>query len=137
MREIIFRAKSIDSGEWVQGDLLQYAGTAQIWCETDNGKWNCLVDPATVGQYTGMTDRNGKKIFEGDVLDFINEYRGQNNKWKCVVEFIDGCFVCQFIEKEGHLGDYNYFGSWNVPLVQWWVVGNRWDNPELLKEAQK
>lgn len=132
MREILFRGKTLDGGEWVYGDLLQYAGEAQVWYDTDNGKWNCLVDPATVSQYTGLTDKNGKKIFEGDVLGFINEYRGQNDTWKCVVEVIDGCFVCRYIEKERHLGCYHHFDSWNAPIVKWWVIGNRWDNPELL-----
>ena len=103
-REILFRGKSINNGKWFQGDLLRYAKTAQIWYDTDDGKWNCLVDPATVGQYTGLTDKNGKKIFEGDVLDFINEYRGQNNKWKCVVEFIDGCFDMQIYRERGAFG---------------------------------
>lgn len=131
MREILFRGKRLDNGEWVYGTPIPYKSGTVVMCR--EGQRNENVDHATVGQYTGLTDAHGRKIFEGDVLDFINEYRGQNNKWKCVVEFIDGCFVCRYIEKEGHLGDYNYFGSWNAPLVKWWVIGNRWDNPELLE----
>lgn len=151
MREILFRGKNVDTGEWVYGsftpDLLEvYQNGSDGWLgdwgfikpfgKTKEERLMVQVERDTVGQYTGLTDAHGRKIFEGDVLDFINEYRGQNNKWKCVVEFIDGCFACRFIEKEGHLGDYNYFGSWNVPLVKWWIIGNRWDNPELLEEAQ-
>jgi len=55
----------------------------------------------------------------------------------CTVEFVDGAFVCRYIESEGHLGEYNYFTSWNVPLVQWDVIGNIHDNPELLQEISR
>ena len=125
MREIIFRAKSIDSGEWVQGDLLQYAGTAQIWCETDNGKWNCLVDPATVGQYTGMTDRNGKKIFEGDVV----LKRTYNGKRAFPVTFTDGMFHAGWGG-----GSSTATHAYTLDDRQIEVIGNRWDNLELWEE---
>ena len=67
-REILFRGKTYD-GQWIFGDLMTYADTAQIWEQTENGKWNCFVDPATVGQFTGLVDRNQKRIFEGDVVE--------------------------------------------------------------------
>ena len=103
MREILFRGKRVDTGEWVYGsfvpDLLE--------------------------------------VFEGDILHFINTYRNVNHEWHCTVEFVDGAFVCRYIESEGHLGEYNYFTSWNVPLVQWDVIGNIHDNPELLQEISR
>ena len=142
MHEILFRGQRVDTGEWVFGMLCQYhAGVSAKIAANDFGTYEqgmaYCVNPATVGQYTGLTDRNGVKIFEGDILHFINTYRNVNHEWHCTVEFVDGAFVCRYIESEGHLGEYNYFTSWNVPLVQWDVIGNIHDNPELLQEISR
>jgi uncharacterized phage protein (TIGR01671 family) len=67
MREILFRGKRTDNGEWVYGYYVVQNGSHQIYFDVPGSEWNIWnVDHATVGQYIGETDKNGVKIFEGD-----------------------------------------------------------------------
>ena len=128
MRDIIFRGKRIDNGEWVEGYfvnlwLMHYQKHQPII--TDNSAVSYNVDPSTVGQYTGLTDKNGKKIFEGDIMAFTAygfDYVG-------TVEFTDGSFsiMCEHTSP---------FLDQAVSKHGAYIIGNIHDNPELLKGAE-
>ena len=127
MREILFRGKRIDGG-WIEGDYINWTvGNPEIAVEYNTGhKRSHEVIPETVGQYTGLTDKNGTKIFEGDILEgHLDDYYPDNstivsviwyeNSW-CILE--NGCLPVLMDNT-----DSQYFC----------VIGNIHDNPELLE----
>lgn len=146
MREILFKAKRIDNGEWVEGYLFdngfdgkekkyfiggliieKYNGTA---CD----KWDitgidfCEIDPETLCQFTGLYDKNGKRIWENDIV-FVtdeNDCSGQISTGIGNVIFIEGMWYIDGRPQEG-LYDIN-------KVFQIEVIGNAFDNQELLQE---
>lgn len=121
MREILFRGKRTDNGEWIYGDLRQYAsGVKAIFDYETESRF--FVDENTIGQYTGLTDKNGKKIFEGDIL----KYKSNS---LCRVSYIN----CQF----AMMWELVYRDFSDVYDKDIEVIGNIYDNPELLKECER
>ena len=131
MREILFRGKRIDNGEWVFGSLLAWRdGDTDICCHNsdNNGEMDkVIVRPETVGQFTGLTDKNGKKIFEGDILRF--SYTGKNHgvEGTEAVVFKSGKFG---VEWGWHKELVALDGFANTTIE---VIGNIHDNPDLLE----
>lgn len=117
MREILFRGRDVKRDVWEYGDLLRNAnGKSFIHKEYEGIDIFIEVYPETVGQYTGLTDLNEKEIFEGDIL------KKPNNELTEVVWCEENACFC---------------GSWwdrADGFYECLVVGNRWDNPKLLKE---
>ena len=133
MREILFRGKRKLGNEWIEGSLHteKFADDEEYLCCEIN---QCDVYPETVGQYTGLTDKNGTKIFEGDIV----ESRASDNKedWKrWIVTFYDGsfCFEREISQKRKHKHEQNLLCVDEVKLYGLAVIGNIYDNPELLK----
>lgn len=129
MRKILFRGKVADAKKWIYGDLLQYAGTEQIWEQRDDGKWNCIVDTGTVCQCTNVPDKNGTKIFEGDI---VRRKIFESYIVGVVVWFDIGC--CGFYLK--HENSYYPIGKdeHTGMAADDEVIGNIFENPEMLEE---
>ena len=137
MREIVFRAKRKDNGEWVYGSLLIQAGERINKDELTPAEYrilgcrgeNHLVDPKTVGEYTGLTGGKGTKIFEGDIVKGTSEYFGNSLlNQKAVVLYDRGQFLLAFGEtltECKQLNDFEVVGVWNADVE---VIGNVHDN---------
>ena len=141
MREILFRGKRCDNGEWVQGFYVRADhhwhknGIHKDWIAlgaSANGGWFALhnkyaVKAETVGQFTGLTDKNGKKIFEGDVV--LYPWNDQDKPERFTIKFKDGQFVASPVKETEDYWDF-MVGGYSKEME---VIGNIHDNPELLE----
>ena len=147
MRDILFRGKRKDSGEWIEGRL--FADDVIVPCDQNFIiEANCIyeydkpiigyyIDERTVGKFTGLTDKNGKKIFEGDIIRAITLDTGSEEiAVVCFGNFID--------ENNGdeYIGFYIEFDGIKTTATQLAmeecknrieIIGNIFDNPELLE----
>ena len=142
MREILFRGKSLDFCDWLCGYIRQYQN-GKITIYDFEAKRLRFVDPSTVGQFTGLADKNGKKIFEGDLLNGFEYpfYRSEDNKHNYfaeVVWFDNGAFGLVTHKYPNSrvrgisAGNADYFDE-EFECDNWEVIGNIHDNPELLE----
>ena len=133
MREILFRGKSLKDNEWTEGYYCRYGWTGKekdyIIPDYASALWGVEVDSNTIGQFTGLTDKNGTKIFEGDIVEY--EAGGKLRIGR--VFFSD--FRASFSVTAGKNGSarinndlFNYIQNGNSVTV----IGNIYDTPELI-----
>ena len=133
MREILFRGKRTLNGDWIEGLLWKKKYNdnrifISYFPDQDDYEEAYSVCPETIGQYTGLTDKNGKNIFEGDIV--TQPVRETRKHSPCIVEFKDGKFQAHYISEKRFFDRYYDLNSYTK------VIGNIHDNPELLKGGE-
>lgn len=143
MREILFRGKRLDSGEWAEGNLVV---KKDPFLEIDycfilaQGKGDSFVtwhkvDPATVDQYTGLTDNNGKRIFEGDIVaqSWYDFDEPADDSFGEVVFSVADCSFSVLDLNKNEIMSMGQGGSYHYEVE---IIGNIHDNPELIGGAE-
>lgn len=145
MREILFRGQSIDDSEWFEGNLQktyycneftnfkmeeEYRITEYNYNPDSMSGFEEIVIPDTVGQYTGLTDKNGTKIFEGDIVKYETSTAHFHN---AEVVYDMGSFALKFSEKFAKYPQHRILRC----KLYCEVVGNIYDNPELIESEVK
>ena len=133
MREILFRGKRTINGDWVYGDFVHGNERKSLRdsifvYDSETQSFNDYeISPSTLGQYTGLTDKNGNRIFEGDVAKVLQG----KDKDIAYVGFENGAFM--LYPKTGNIYERTlqsyWYNDWDVE-----VIGNITDNPELLEK---
>lgn len=127
-RKILFKAKRLDNGEWVEGYFYAECGNAYIIEDRQsesmlNRNEAVLVDPSTVCQFTGLKDCDGKEIWEGDIVRDNYDLLCVDNFYEVVYIEEEGAFVFKSLDK---VDNYEPF----VNLFEAYVVGNKFDRKE-------
>lgn len=137
-RVIKFRGKRADNGEWVYG-LPAFnrdcSGIDKIEVPALSGGVCTLVDPETVGQFTGLLDLNGKEIYEGDILQAELYPIGPNDEYVAVVECADASFVAtKYLKANSTKRGISHGMSESIgDRGEVEIIGNIYENKELLK----
>lgn len=131
MREILFRGKRIYNGEWIYGYLAGFVNNGKVACisSPEHGVGHgCHVDPETVGQFTGLQDKNGKDIFEGDIVlccSWIDWEKNKSRPWSKPDVVIFNIEDSRFSLSKS---------IWNFGGRGYEIIGNIHNNPELLED---
>ncbi len=144
MREILFRGQTRRKGEkvrmdgspvesnWVYGGVLCGSGDHSIIYQTEPDIAKKVVYTDTLGQYTGLTDKNGTKIFEGDVVRISEDYYDGLHYSGNEVYYSDGAFCVEYETPEYDVTSIGFLVREGVEVE---VIGNIYDNPELIGGA--
>lgn len=138
MREIVFRGKRLDNGQWIYGDLRQFSGRSWGICDRELRR-TLRVDPATVGEFTGVAGKNGVKVFEGDIVSI--PFEEDRDPW----ELDCPCYLSAevFFSEEHHGWCVRFLDGcddewlWEYDECELEVIGNIYDNPELVSGADQ
>ena len=130
-REILFKAKRIDNGEWVEGDLVHSIYKINDSCVgkygSDVGMYQ--VDERTICQYTGLTDKNGNKIWENDLI----EVKKGKSHFISQIEWDDWCKGFMFQDTKTTACGMDALSGSGCYHFDYEVIGNIFDNPELVE----
>lgn len=132
MREILFRGKRVDNGEWIEGNYEWYHKPPKhIISNPYTGETKGVISE-TVGQYTGLTDKNGTKVFEGDICKTY--FESYTRSWEEVGVFTEFCGAYGIESADGK--HFRAFINESVYTRSREVIGNVHDNPELLENKE-
>lgn len=127
MRTIIFRGKSKKTGKWLYGSLLNIFDCDFIYSDYYNVLFledEHEVNTNTIGQFTGLYDKNGREIYDGDIL---------KGNWDTIFQvFYDDCYLGFRAKEKG--GSENCIDYYGLNCIE--IIGNIHDNPELLKQQE-
>lgn len=158
-REILFRGKTDKNDNWVYGSLnnTDHQFPEIMYCDKNWNVYSTSIKPETIGQYTGLTDKNGTKIFEGDIVEFETNVNCTANElkpyWKdCIEKQYEVGVGIWWVRKDQAVVQWNLkYGMWDLKVYNngrykrksklftyrqsdYVVIGNIYDNPELLEE---
>lgn len=130
MREILFRGKRVDNGEWIEGNLIQYPLSSYSYVMSNYGFDDAIcVLPEAVGQFTNMTDCINNLLFEGDLVKAFDDKKCEfDQSYIGIVKFVGGAFGVEW-----HAKNFQTFMPFRDIESNIMLVGNIFDNPEMLK----